>query len=190
MAIKNGTKEQLDYVVWESVKGYEGFYEVSNTGIVRGLQRTIIVKPGVHRIAKAKILTFKFDKNGYARVQLSKSGKRQNIGVHRLVLEAFIQNPNNKPIPNHLNGIKYDNRLSNLEWSTYSENRLHSYRVLGVKIHFKKKIKQYSLSGIFIKNWDSATDAARDLKMSRECIRDNLIGKQKKAQGFIWKYVS
>lgn len=67
------------------------------------------------------------DSTGYPRVNLSKNGKQTVIRIHRLVAEAFISNPENKPCVNHKNGIKSDNRVDNLEWCTYSENNQHAY---------------------------------------------------------------
>lgn len=70
---------------------------------------------------------------GYFQVGLTKNHKRYFFGVHRLVAEAFIPNPQNKPCVNHRNGIRYDNRMENLEWVTYSENMKHAYSVLNHK---------------------------------------------------------
>ena len=66
--------------------------------------------------------------NGYSSVDLCKDGTIKKYLIHRLVAEAFIPNPEKKPQVNHINGIKTDNRLDNLEWCTHSENMLHSYK--------------------------------------------------------------
>ena len=109
--------------MWESVNGYEGLYEVSNLGRVRSLKRAttrgIVLKQTM--------------KHGYMNVCLSKDNKPSTKRVHRLVAEAFIANPMNKPVVNHIDGDKANNAASNLEWATNSENELHSYRVLGKK---------------------------------------------------------
>lgn len=109
--------------IWESVNGYEGLYEVSNLGRVRSLKRA--TTSGV--VLKQTV------KHGYMHVCLSKEGKPSTKSVHRLVAEAFIANPMDKPVVNHLDGDKTNNAVSNLEWATYSENELHSYMVLGKK---------------------------------------------------------
>lgn len=87
-----------------------------------------------------KVMRFKANKwsdvngeinHGYNRVNLSLNGKAKKFRVHRLVAQAFIDNPLNKPFVNHIDGNKLNNHVSNLEWCTASENEHHSYSVLG-----------------------------------------------------------
>ena len=101
---------------WRDVKGYEGDYQISDLGRVKSL------KNGKERIRKLVK-----DNRGYLHVLLSKNKKVKNILVHRLVAEAFIKNPQGKRTVNHINGVKADNRLSNLEWATQSENIKHAF---------------------------------------------------------------
>lgn len=96
--------------IWKNIEE-DPRYQISNLGRVRG--------------TKGKIMTPKADTKGYHRVTISGTGTRK---VHRLVAQAFIQNPENKAQVNHKNTIKTDNYASNLEWTTNLENNLHAYR--------------------------------------------------------------
>lgn len=102
--------------VWRDVIGYEGLYQVSDMGRVKsiGYDKEKILKPGR-------------DTGGYFHVNLFKDGIKKLYKVHRLVCLNFLDNPENKEQVNHINGIKTDNRLINLEWNTRSENRQHAY---------------------------------------------------------------
>lgn len=122
--------------IWKPVEEYP-MYEVSNTGFVRSIDRLITNqkqgKGPVVRFRKGQILSPSADKNGYKGLTLCDNGKRYyKAKVHRLVAQAFIPNPENKPEVNHINGIKDDNRFENLEWSTHSENHIHARNVLNV----------------------------------------------------------
>lgn len=111
--------------MFTDVKGFEGLYLISNCGNVKSLPkgdgnggRTRILKPEIN--ARKTI--------SYKRVTLSKEGKVYRFQVHRLVAEAFIANPDNKPFVNHIDNDGTNNHVSNLEWVTHSENMEHSSR--------------------------------------------------------------
>ena len=120
--------------VWLPIKGWECFYEVSSWGKVKRLKREVYhlrrsdVKP---HILKERIWKGFLEVNGYRCVALqdSQNGRRENCKVHRLVAEAFIPNPENKPCVNHMDGIKENNHLSNLEWVTIAENIRHASKI-------------------------------------------------------------
>ena len=82
----------------------------------------------VFNVKRKKLIKLQLDKDGYLVVQLWKNSKAKKFKMHRLVAMAFIPNPENKPQVNHINGIKYDNSIENLEWVTQSENMLHAYK--------------------------------------------------------------
>lgn len=114
--------------LWKSVVGYEGHYEVSNLGRVRSLNRVVPRSGPTNATSKqGSLRKAHITPKGYARLQLAKDGDTQNYMVHRLVAEAFIPNPFQKPLVNHKNGVKTDNRVDNLEWATDSENQIHAY---------------------------------------------------------------
>lgn len=109
--------------IWKDVIGYEGYYKVSNIGNVKSKRRN-----GTKGCSDWNLLTLSKDKDGYNKVTLNVNGIKKCKRVHRLVADAFI------PIPelqiNHKNGIRNDNRIENLEWTTSSENVKHSFEVL------------------------------------------------------------
>lgn len=117
----------MDRVIWKDVDGYKGFYQVSNIGDVRSVDRYVNHWQGGKCIKKGKDLKPSLNHKGYCMVNLQINGKGGLKSIHRLVAEAFIPNPENKPQVNHINGIKSDNKVENLEWSTQSENQRHAF---------------------------------------------------------------
>jgi len=107
--------------VWVDIEGFEGLYQVSSMGRVKSFDRVTrnIIRPF---IKKGRILKPNPDGHGYVYVTLFKDGIRSRVKVHRLVANAFIPNPENKPEIDHINSIRDDNRLENLRWVTRSEN--------------------------------------------------------------------
>ena len=109
------TEEELKSEMWCDIIGYEGLYQISTLGRVKSFHN------GGERILKLQI------SSGYYRVNLNKNGNNKNFRVHILVAKAFIPNPKNKPVVNHKDLNPLDCRVSNLEWSTYSENTKHAW---------------------------------------------------------------
>jgi hypothetical protein len=117
--------------IWKDIIGYEGHYQVSNFGRIRGLDRYIKGNNEQPRkFQKGKMITLKRDPKGYLGVTL----REKRIRIHRIVATTFIPNPDNLPEVNHLDGVKSNNFVENLEWSTKSNNMSHSFRTGLVKM--------------------------------------------------------
>lgn len=116
---------------WKPVKGYEGLYEVSDTGLIKALYKRVDTGK-CHREWVEHILHTAEDSFGYLRTSLAKNGVNRTVKVHRIVAETFIPNPNNLPQVNHIDGNKQNNRVGNLEWCTQSQNMKHACQ-MGLK---------------------------------------------------------
>lgn len=152
-------------------------------------------------LRKERILKAGIGNNGYVNVILFKNGKKKTFSVHRLVAIMFIPNTENKPEVNHKWGIKTDNRASELEWNTTSENMQHAHKIGLQTISNKqkeqcrelgknraKKVIQHDLQGKFVKQWNSAREIQRQLSINYRHISACCLGKRKTAGGFIWKF--
>ena len=169
--------------VWKDIPEYEG-YQVSNLGRIKSLERI----DALGRKAEEKILKPLITRNGYYLTGLYKNSVRKLYYVHRLVYEAF-----NGQIPeglqvNHINEIKTDNRLENLNLMTPKENTNWG---TGVERSAKKRSKavlQFDLQGILIKEYPSTNQVERELGFAQGYIVNCCNGKLKTAYGYIWRY--
>lgn len=170
---------------WRDIAGYEGKYQVSNLGNVRALD--------FHREGKIETLRQKKCKDGYYQVALSKDCKAKYFRVHRLVAQAFISNPENKPLINHINGIKTDNMAENLEWCTLLENKHHAIATgleknLGHENHNSKAVAQYDKNGVFIKAYQCMKYAQEATSIRYTDISQVCHGHRKTAGGYVWRF--
>lgn len=166
--------------LWKDIENTVN-YEVSSLGRIRNKTTNYILK---NRVTKT----------GYYQVNIKFNGdnKFKNAYVHRLVAQAFLDNPDNKPSVNHIDGNKENNSVDNLEWSTYKEQEYHKVNVLNKKnIGSPKKVGQYTKNGELVKIFSSVEEAASSFGKNRVNI-DNAIHHKKNQQtayGYVWKYI-
>jgi len=143
---------------WKDIPGYEGWYQVSNYGTVQSLLRSVEFTSckgtKYERVQKGQILAPGVNGSGYAFVNLSKNNITQMFRIHRLVAQLFLLNQNCCREVNHIDGDKLNNHVTNLEWVTSEENRIHSVRVLkkgNIKLTHKQvvEIKKQLITGEF-----------------------------------------
>ena len=162
-------------IEWRPVPGWEGLYEVCCDGRIRSLQGRNYLRE------KSQVLV-----SGYLRVALYQNPRKAFKSVHRIVAEAFIPNPDNKPEVNHKNGIKTDNRVENLEWVTSKENHEHAVKNGFKKDPIKMKcrpVAAFNKETLEVTKYFSASEAARELGLcsSEVCVQAGKNTAYKKA---------
>lgn len=174
---------------WRKIQGYEGLYEVSNLGRVRSIDRIAHRVDGIDMFRAGKMLTTRKKDNGYIYIDLWKNNKAKLAYVHRLVATAFIDNPNELPVIDHLNCDRADNRPENLEWVTITENsrRAANARVKNnkkdskviVKPKIQKKTTRKVIAAINLKTgaitrYNSMMAAERALKLANGAVSQGI----------------
>jgi hypothetical protein len=162
---------------WRDIPGFEGKYQVSTLGNVRSIDRTV-----GSRVYSGRILRPRLEKRGYLRLTLSSGSFRKTDSVHRLVAIAFIENPQNLPAVNHIDGNKTNNKLENLEWVTHSQNSNHAVdtglfdHISGEGSHLSKFKNEDILEVVnLLKEGKTPSEVSRITKISRPvCAKINL----------------
>ena len=181
-----------DYLneIWLDISGYEGVYQVSNYGRIKSLCRHTKNQFG----KTEQVLSLSLNKTtGYMQVSLTLNRKHKTHLVHRIVAQTFIPNPNNLRCINHKNENKTDNRVENLEWCTHKYNLEYSNNITAMhNKHYQIPVLQFDRSGVFLKEWPSATEAVDVLCLPKDAIGNirslcNGDTKRKTAYGFIWR---
>ena len=160
---------------WREVKEYSN-YEVNQFGQIRHKKRKQILKP-------------RSNKGGYQYVNFKINGKNTNFAVHRIVANAFIPNPNGYTEVNHKDYDRNNNCVDNLEWVTSSQNKTHAYLKQENKQSRGKAVEQYSKDGIYLKTFESVSEAALTMGCCISAISNCCLGRTKTSQGFRWKFV-
>jgi len=163
--------------IWKDIEGYEGFFMVSNQGRVKSLDRVIEHPNHGLCLIKGKLRKLPINDKGYHKVGLNKDGKTKKFSVHRLVAQAFIPNPESKPQVNHIDGVKTNNNVSNLEWVTNYEN---AYHAIDMGLHNNKgarngnsKLNRDDVKSIRSK-YKSSTYTLDELCKFYKCSKSNL----------------
>lgn len=186
--------------IWKDVVGWEGYYKVSSLGRVKSVNRIVPRSDGTKYPVKERILKLELCKNGYIRIGLHKDGSWKHFLVHRLVAEAFIPNPENKPQVNHFDSDMSNNAVENLEWCTASENAMHSFAYnnrkkakppvkYGSENNMSRKIVKLGINGKYIAKYDTMSEALIELGAKSNHIIDVCVGRRPLSLGYRWMYL-
>lgn len=173
--------------VWKDIQGYEGYYQVSNEGRVRSLERTLIRKNGSHYTVKGKIMGAFDNGTNHLVLMLWKNGEYEHYLVHVLVATAFIPNPNGYTVVHHIDHNPFNNRVENLEWIAKEE-----HDVLHGNIDAPKRVDRIDkITGEVMNQFQSAIEASRELNIKNGFVGISMCanGKRKSAYDSIWKYL-
>ena len=179
--------------IWKDIKGYEGYYQVSNFGRIRSVERKIY-NPYNRKNSRYKSIIRKptVDKHGYLEINLCKNCKSKKHLVHRIVAEAFIPNPTRYPCINHKDENKQNNSVNNLEWCTPKYNANYGCRNKKLSIartnnmYNQKPVMCIETKEVFI----NSRDAERKTGYKSRSIRDVCNGKVKTLHGLHWVFIN
>lgn len=163
--------------IWRPVVGYENLYSVSNYG-------------KVYSFIKNRVLSAKSNGRGYLQIELTKDKKQKMHYVHRLVAQAFLDNPNNLPEVNHKDENAQNNCVCNLEWCSTKYNLSYGTRVERMIKHCKKAVEQIDMSGNVVMVFESLADAERKYGYNHANVSNCCNGKLDTAYGYRWRFAT
>ena len=182
--------------VWKPIRGFEGLYEISNKGRIKRVDRHIKDARGVIQHFPESILSPSKNKYGYLQTTLRKDTIKYTVRVHKLVAIAFVDNPQNKPIIDHIDGNKTNNNSYNLRWVTNSENIMNPNTHKQFKDIVTKLRKSEGVSVCKLDNnkkvisiFNSFEEAAKDVNCSSQLIKNACKQGHEhyKAKGYYWR---
>lgn len=178
--------------IWKDIKDFEGIYQVSNFGNVKSFN---YMNNGTERT-----LTPKKNNKGYLWVELRKNGIRKCALIHRLVAEAFIENPNNFPVINHKDENPLNNHMDNLEWCTFIYNVRYSLNKHPERLsrknakesknyrRHKKKLIMLDKNENILNVFDSVSSFCKSNNKNAWSIIQCCYGNRKTAYGYKWRF--
>lgn len=169
---------------YKDIKGFEGLYQVSNHGNVRSVDRT----DKNNHFWKGHLMPLCDNGKGYVIVGLWKDNQQYMKQVHRLVAEAFIPNPENKPCVNHKDENPTNNKVSNLEWCSYEYNNNYGTKPKRISDANSYPTIQKTKEGIIVGEYKSVTEASKQTGIDKGNISKCCKGKYHSAGGFLWEY--
>lgn len=173
---------------WRNIKGYEGLYQISSDGVIKSLDR-IVSNNGGYELREGRVLKT-CENRGYIQVALCRDGKPKTHKVHHLVARAFPEICGEwfeECEIDHIDGVKDNNKATNLKVCTKSENMRNPLTVTKISNLKKKPILQYTQDGEFIREWDSASLASKELSISRSTIIISLKGGNTRKYKWVYK---
>lgn len=194
--------------IWKDIEGFEEAYQVSSLGNIRSKNRVIVDKLNRRRYEKSQPIKLMKDRDGYVTFNAKYGGKNKQLKVHREVAKCFVDNPNNYPCIDHIDGVRSNNLYTNLRWCTAKQNanfelakenkrratlmsyiendELRKIRAEALRKTKSKKVEVF-FDGVSIGMFDSHREASKALKISESSITSCIRGRMKSGKGYTFK---